>query len=87
MLGFIKLFLFDAIRRYRHKGVAAFDLAGPEFGFSSKLHTVENTYNVNYSRLHLSLLEINAFIALFTVGKLPGGNLFAIQLETAVQTE
>lgn len=27
-------------RRYRHKGVAAFDLAGPEFGFSSKLHKV-----------------------------------------------
>eukprot|EP01105_Mastigella_eilhardi_P005487 TRINITY_DN17187_c0_g1_i1.p1 TRINITY_DN17187_c0_g1~~TRINITY_DN17187_c0_g1_i1.p1 ORF type:complete len:761 (-),score=213.98 TRINITY_DN17187_c0_g1_i1:118-2400(-) len=24
--------------RYRHKGVAAFDLAGPEHGFSSKLH-------------------------------------------------
>jgi len=24
--------------RYRHKGVVAFDLAGPEFGFSSKIH-------------------------------------------------
>ena len=24
--------------RYRHKGVCGFDLAGPEFGFSSKLH-------------------------------------------------
>mgnify|MGYP001810836224 CR=1 FL=1 len=24
--------------RYRHKGVCGFDLAGPEHGFSSKLH-------------------------------------------------
>ena len=34
--------------RYQSKGVAGFDLAGPEFGFSSKSHQVKKKCRNNF---------------------------------------